>query len=144
MTNAYIAAPFFNEEQVTSVEKVKECLIQHGYTFFSPKDHNPINPTASYLEQKEGFDTNVMEISNASVIVAITDGKDMGTLFECGYAFASNIPIIYVAFSLGDNPFNLMLAHSSYAVCKTIEDLVNALKNLKDKREGDKYDGIIE
>ena len=141
---AYIAAPFFNEEQIASVEKVKACLNKHSYVYFSPKDDNSINPTASYSKQKEGFNINIEAISDSDVVVAITDGKDMGTLFECGYAFAKEIPIIYIAFSLGENPFNLMLAHSSYAVCKDIDDLSLALGKIKYKEEGDKYEGTIE
>ena len=141
---AYIAAPFFNEKQVESVEKIKDCLIMQEYDFFSPKDHNPITPNASYLIQKKGFEENVAAINGSDVMIAITDGKDMGTLFECGYAFCKKVPIIYVAFSLGNNPFNLMLAHSSYAVCKNMDEVVVALERLEEKKDGEKYVGNIE
>jgi len=144
MKTAYIAAPFFNEKQISRVEMVKDCLIKLSYDFFSPKDHNPVTPSASYFVQKRGFEENVKAVNSSDIMVAITDEKDMGTLFECGYAFCRKVPIIYVAFSLGENPFNLMLAHSSYAVCKNSEELVTALKRFQEKKEGEKYVGTIE
>ncbi len=144
MTKAYIAAPFFNEKQVTSIEIIKDCLIKENYDFFSPKDHNPITSNASYFVQKRGFEENVKAVNSSDVMIAITDDKDMGTLFECGYAFCKKVPIIYVAFSLGENPFNLMLAHSSYAVCKTKEEIITILKRFKEKKEGKRYVGKIE
>ena len=53
---------------------------------------------------------------------AVTNGKDMGTLFECGYAFANKIPLIYFAEGL-DGQFNLMLARSAVAVFTDIKDV---------------------
>ena len=40
----------------------------------------------------------------------------MGTIWEAGYAFGINKPIIYFAETLGNNQFNLMLAQSGNMV----------------------------
>ncbi len=59
---------------------------------------------------------------------AITDGKDPGTIWEAGYAYAKNIPVIYVAFTLGkEGQFNLMLAESGKAACRTVDELKAAI-----------------
>ena len=64
----------------------------------------------------------------------------MGTIFESGHAFANDIPIIYVAFTLGkDGMFNLMLSESGVAATKTIEELEQALLGEKIY-----YEGLIE
>ena len=36
----------------------------------------------------------------------------MGTIWEAGFAYGINKPVIYFAETLGDNQFNLMLAQS--------------------------------
>ena len=41
------------------------------------------------------FKGNVDNIDMADFVLAIYDGKDTGTMFECGYAYAKNIPVMY-------------------------------------------------
>lgn len=138
--HAYIAAPFFNPDQVTRVALVETLLEKHGLTYFSPRKQSAIGPISSPEVRKKSFDLNVRGIEESEFVIAITDGKDMGTIFEAGHAYASDIPIIYVAFTIGkDGMFNLMLSESGVAACKTFEELESALNG-----EEIYYEGLIE
>ena len=138
--HVYIAAPFFSPDQITRVALVETLLEKHGFTYFSPRKQSAIGPIADPEVRKKAFQMNVDGIKDAEMVIAITDGKDMGTIFEAGHAYASDIPIIYVAFTLGkDGMFNLMLAESSQATAKTIEELEAAILG-----EEIYYEGLIE
>lgn len=123
----YIAAPFFNADQVTRVELVKSLLENKGLTYFSPKDDSAVEDINNPENRKRVFKLNHDSIDASKGVIAITDGKDPGTLWESGYAFAKGIPVIYIAFTLGNAPFNLMLAESGVAACRTVEELKNAI-----------------
>lgn len=138
--HVYIAAPFFNPDQITRVALVETLLEKHGLTYFSPRKQSAIGPISSPEVRKKSFDLNVQGIEEAEFLIAITDGKDMGTIFEAGHAYASNIPVIYVAFTIGkDGMFNLMLAESGKAACRTVEELEAAILG-----EDIYYEGLIE
>ena len=138
--HCYIAAPFFNPDQTTRVALVEMLLEKHGLTYFSPRKQSAIGPISSPEVRQQTFQINIDNIENAEFVIAITDGKDMGTIFEAGHAFANDIPIIYVAFTLGkDGMFNLMLSESGVAATKTIEELEQALLGEKIY-----YEGLIE
>jgi len=66
-------------------------------------------------------------IDECDIVIASTEGKDMGTLFECGYAFAKNKPVVYYAPNI--HKFNLMLAKSARAVALTPDSLFRMAKN---------------
>jgi nucleoside deoxyribosyltransferase len=132
----YIAAPFFNPTQLDIVEKIKATLKVHDIEYFSPKDESMF---------KQGDDPiNILQLNCNAIdacdaLVAVTDDKDVGTMFECGYAYANNIPIVYIW--LGRKPgmkFNLMLAASGSFV-HTIEEIPEALYD-----ETQNYTGLIE
>lgn len=114
--NFYIASPFFNEEQLERLEYIKKCLNNRGFTFFSPKDELWVKPGDGKAIRQKAFQDNLEAIKTSAFILAVTDGKDMGTLFECGYAYSEGIPIVYFCETLGNRPFNLMLSQSSWAV----------------------------
>lgn len=138
--NCYVAAPFFNPDQITRVALVETLLEKHGLTYFSPRKQSAIGPISSPEVRKKSFEMNIEGIETSDFVIAITDGKDMGTIFEAGHAFASGIPVIYVAFTLGkDGLFNLMLAESGKAACRTIEELESAILG-----EQIYYEGLIE
>ena len=133
----YIAAPFFNPDQITRVELVKSILDSKGLTYFSPKDDSAVSNINDPEQRKRVFALNHESISASRSVIAITDGKDTGTVWEAGFAFAKDIPVIYVAFTLGNAPFNLMLAESGVAACRTTEELKAAIDGNKIYYKGD-------
>lgn len=138
--HVYITAPFFKPDQITRVALVETLLEKHGLTYFSPRKQSAIGPISSPEVRKKSFDMNVRGIEESELVIAITDDKDMGTIFEAGHAYASGVPVIYVAFTLGkDGMFNLMLAESGKAACKTVEELEAAILGQEIY-----YEGLIE
>jgi thymidylate kinase len=110
----YFASPFFNDEQVEREERLKAHLRGMGYSVYSPKEACHLNATASPSERLMVFNDNCIAINNSAMVFAVTDGKDMGTIWEAGYARGINKPVAYYAETLGTNPFNLMLAQSGF------------------------------
>lgn len=130
---AYIASPFFNEEQLERVKFIEESLKKTGFEYFSPRLDTYVKPDSNQSEREVAFRDNLRGIENADFIIVVTDGKDVGTMFEAGYAFNECTPILYFAETLGDKPFNLMLAMSAdLGTCKTREKLKEKLIDIND------------
>jgi len=124
---AYIAGPWFTPEQMELLEAVKTTVLKSGVPYFSPKDENMYTPgETSAIDVLLG---NCNAIDSCNLLVVITNGKDVGTMWEAGYAFANDKPIIYVW--IGREPgqkFNLMLAASG-AVAYTLPELSQLVRN---------------
>ena len=125
----YLASGWFNERQEERRAFVKQAIIDAGFDIFSPKDEALVDPTSSQDWREQVFKNNIKGITNAPFMVCITDEKDIGTIMEAGIAYALNIPIVYFAETLGDNPFNLMLAQSGIVACTSREELVKVLND---------------
>ena len=110
--NLYFASPFFNPEQVMREEEIKHLLRKLSFRIYSPKEKCFLKPDANFVDQKKVFMDNCSAIKRSMAVFVITDGKDMGTIWEAGYAYGINKPILYFAETLGDKGFNLMLAQS--------------------------------
>lgn len=110
----YIAAPFFNPEQLATVQFVEDCLSAAGVEFYSPRSDGVLKDVTSEIrevESKRLFELNVERITNSIGMLAIVDDKDSGTTFEIGFARALWISI--VTFSQHRKEANLMLAHAT-------------------------------
>jgi nucleoside 2-deoxyribosyltransferase len=143
---AYLAGPFFSPEQIKIVDDIAYVLRANGIEVYSPKDDNLFKPGMSVGAV---LDENVKAIDASDFIVAITDGKDVGTMFEAGYAYATSKDILYVW--LGHKPgmkFNLMLAASGNLALSLgdLEYQIQFKKNFDvfDERLGDINDADIE
>jgi nucleoside 2-deoxyribosyltransferase len=122
---AYIAAGWFSPEQEKARQEVLKACKDAGITVYSPKEdflYVPGETSAS-----EVFEENLRHINDCDFMIASTEGKDMGTIFECGYAFAQSIPIVY--YYKGQGNFNLMLSESGSVVCTVYEQLFITLKD---------------
>ena len=138
----YLAAPWFNNEQQERQYRIKKKLRALDFEVFSPKEASNISGTNSDDDLRAStFQLNLFEIEASDYLFAITNGKDMGTIFECGYAFAKGKKIIYFAEGL-DGPFNLMLAESAYIILTKFDELNDLEKLIKEG--GNKYAGVIE
>lgn len=129
----YLGGPFFNEPQIQRVETVKNILTALGIRFFSPKDECMFK--AGVTTPQQILDLNLRAIDNASLLIAITDDKDTGTMFEAGYCYAKGLPILYLWLT-GDKSqkFNLMLGASGHVV-RSFEELVTTLGYFKEVGE---------
>ena len=125
----YLASPFFNDEQIKREETIKKTLRGYGFTVYAPREHGIVGSLASHESVTATFNSNVDAINNSRMIIAITDGKDMGTIWEAGYAYGNNIPIVYYAETLGNNPFNIMLSESGVGIFKDYTSFCKACNN---------------
>jgi nucleoside deoxyribosyltransferase len=140
----YFASPFFSEEQIEREEALKGILRSFGFSVFSPKEAFVLSPDASQEERADVFQMNCETIKNSRAVFAITDGKDIGTIWEAGYAYALKKPIVYFAETLGNNKFNVMLSQSGNIVFTDRSMLKKELitKAIEGKRY--RFTGIIE
>ena len=118
----YIAAPFFKEAEVKRVKHLESLLTTLGLEFFSPR----LESNLKFEEGKheECFNLNIEKLKEADKVIVITNGKDVGTLFEAGVAFALGKEVYYLF--LGGKKFNLMLGFSGVAIT-TFANLKKAL-----------------
>ena len=114
----YLASPFFNDDQIKREETIKKTLRGYGFRVYAPREHGIVGSLSSQEAVTSTFNSNVEAINNSRMVLAITDGKDMGTIWEAGYAYGNNIPIVYYAETLGNNPFNIMLSESGVGIFK--------------------------
>lgn len=147
MKKIYFAGGWFSPAQEEEHTRLGKFLEQH-------KDLDVFNPRIAGGDFKVGKETdhmtqvllnNCYAIDDADLVVAITDYKDMGTLWECGYAYARKKPIIYYCETLGDKPFNLMLAKTG-RVARDVEELETLLADLAsyEFKAIHSFDGLVE
>lgn len=143
----YFASPFFNEEQVEREERLKKKLRDLGFNVFSPKEASLLKKDSSLDEQENTFKMNLKEISECDIIFVVTDGKDVGTIWEAGFCYGLNFnkerktKIVYYCETLNGGKFNLMLARSGDIVITDYNELENLESMIKN---GKRYEGFIE
>lgn len=152
----YFASPFFNPEQVEREERLKAKLRELGFEVYSPKEACHLKMDATIEEQQKVVDDNLINIFTADIVFAVTDGKDVGTIWEAGFAnglnyygskfnglqtqydktdteakylYGTQKIIVYYCETLPPGAkFNVMLARSADLVYTKYEDLCNNFK----------------
>ena len=138
LNRVYLAGPFFSDQQKQRLDDIQALLNQNdtiGDIFRPGKDEYTAAEFGSFEWQTAVFKHDINNITTSDVVVAALDYKleenlsepDSGTAWECGYAFANNIPVIGIRFD-PDKPLNLMLAGSLTAFFNGPE----SIKELKD------------
>jgi len=137
MGKIYLAAPFFNEEQETTIGTVEAMCQELGWDFFSPRIECFCPPNASDYVQQSTFKLNIKHIELAPMVLARIDDFDTGTIWELGYAYKCKVPVVvYTTFETGRG-LNLMLAKGCIGFIQGLTRLRNFLKGSKEKN-GDK------
>lgn len=157
MKKVYFASPWFNATQAEREDRVKNKLRELGFDVWSPKDNNSLSPITDSAIREKIFAANIKGMEDCEMIFAITDEKDMGTIWECGFIYGmrneqrkiqsdnckKGPTIVYYCETLGSGMFNLMLAQSGDIVITKFEDL-DKLPDLIARGEGLAYAGIVE
>ncbi|MFC6177789.1 nucleoside 2-deoxyribosyltransferase [Companilactobacillus huachuanensis] len=118
----YLAGPFFSEHQIKRLDEIQSLLEANttiGDIFRPGKDEYNDAEFGSFEWQTAVYKHDINNINVSDVVVAMLDYKieenelepDSGTMWECGYAIANNVPVIGVR-NMTDEPLNLMLAGS--------------------------------
>lgn len=128
----YVAGGWFNCEMLKAVKEIEDFVDRWFNLPFKPRTQNlgVAGSDWNYI-----FKQNVEHLSNADLVIASTVDKDMGTIWECGYAFAKGIPIVY--YTPGIDKVNLMLSKSG-KIAKTTGDLFKIL--IEGKEIGDNHE----
>lgn len=122
LNRVYLAGPFFSDQQKKRLDDIQALLEQNdtiGDIFRPGKDEYMAAEFGSFEWQTAVFKHDVNNINNSDIVVAELDYQlednlsepDSGTAWECGYAFANNVPTFGVRFDEAP-PLNLMLAGS--------------------------------
>lgn len=119
----YFASPFFNAEQVEREERLIKLLREKGFKVFSPRANILLNKDATPAERTQCFRDNITAIRASDAIFAVTDGKDVGTIWEAGFGYGIGKQIVYYAETLGEGKFNVMLAQSGMVCFQSQDEL---------------------
>lgn len=139
----YIAAPFFTPKQVAFVESIEKALDNERIKYYSPRSEGvlmDLSETARRKTKKDIYERNVQMIKECNYMVAIIDDRDIGTIWEMGYATAYGIPVTTI--SNQDYGLNVMLAESVQAHVLDIDCLMKAILNPEYRGELTEMKGI--
>jgi nucleoside 2-deoxyribosyltransferase len=141
----YLAGPFFNETQRAELHKVEAALKNVGGIFHSPKLFKANEyPLVVYSPSMDGilqdmtpdqriaqapfiFKKNVEMLLWCDTVVAMTDDKDTGTIWEMGFAYARCLTII-IGYTKSAEPKNVMLSQCVQAWAHGPGDLEHVMK----------------
>mgnify|MGYP002856009432 FL=1 len=125
----YLASGWFNPTQAEELTRLEEiCDTREWIDLASPRRIFVCPPNAPKETQDATFDGNLHHIKTADFLIVNTRDKDIGTIWEAGYAYANEVPIVYFCQGLPSGAkFNLMLARSGVKVCTTFEQLEDYL-----------------
>lgn len=124
----YIAAPFFNPEQLKVVKEIESLLHDSSIEYFSPRSEGTLiemTPEERSIYMKSMFQSNINHMDWATHVIAVIDNYDTGTVWEMGYCYANDKEI--VTYSANYHGINVMLNESIKAHCVHILDLLSAL-----------------
>ena len=92
-TRVYLAGPFFDLPQRWLVDRARHSLVGLGADVFSP--YHDVGPGGDEVAAAD-----LEGLHSCGAVLALADGWDAGTLYECGWASRARIPII----AFGANP----------------------------------------
>ncbi|KFI84523.1 MULTISPECIES: nucleoside 2-deoxyribosyltransferase [Bifidobacterium] len=121
----YVAGPFFDPEQTSSMERLEKVLEEHGKKLFKPRfvsQFEEVGPEGCFADDIKG-------INSSKAVIANLMDEDAGTMFEIGYAHALGMPV-YGYFD-GLTPMdrvNLMVAQAVEMVFAGPEDVAKYLE----------------
>jgi len=111
----YLASPFFNDIEVDYVAQVEKILRDKGLSVWSPRENQlDRHERGTQAWSLDIFTNDVKFVRACDIMVTIYHGNysDSGTAFECGMAYAINMPNIVV--HVGDDS-NLMVHEGAHA-----------------------------
>ncbi|WP_298937872.1 nucleoside 2-deoxyribosyltransferase [uncultured Ruegeria sp.] len=130
----YFAAPDFTYVDRTFIDQALEALTYHNFKVRRPVFENGELKKGSTFEQMhQMFTSDVTMLKECSLVFALPEKRDPGTLVEMGWAMAAGIPVITYD-PLKENTNTMVVAGSSaYSdnldIC--LNGLFDAMSNLR-------------
>lgn len=137
----YLASGWFNPEQKKQMEEIYHVLngikesgqIELFAPFYDGIVLKKDDPNLR-AKMKEVWELDIRELTSSELVVASTQDHDVGTIFECGYASAKEIPILCYN-SNEELGLNLMLAQESKGFCKSEINLAQAIESFLENQK---------
>lgn len=132
----YLASPFFNEKQLDFVKRLEEAFDFAGLDYFSPRSEGiliEMSPEEKAIKMQEIFQSNINHIVDCSIMVAVIDDYDTGTVWEMGLAYGLERPI----YTISDNDYglNVMIRQSTTIHNTNIDNLIiNIMERMTDEQ----------
>jgi len=125
----YLASGWFSPDAAEELSCLEEIFDKREWIdLASPRRIFVCPPDAPKEVQDQTFTGNLEHIATSDFLLVNTRDKDIGTIWEAGFAFAHQKPIIYFCAGLPDGAkFNLMLARSGIKVCSSYDQLEDYL-----------------
>jgi len=89
----YLASGWFTPEQKGIMDKVRTCLLDSDLEVFAPY-YDALMEEDTPEERRKVFKYDTARIRWADFLVAVADYFDPGTIWEWGYAYGINKPVI--------------------------------------------------
>lgn len=123
----YLASPFFDNKERSTVEEVAYILRGKNLDVFVPMEHKIENGWDMSNEDwgKAVFDMDKNFLDDCDIMVVLYYGlySDSGTAFEVGYFYSTKKPIICV--QLNKEKTSLMIVNSSTVYLQGLDELKN-------------------
>jgi len=128
-SKVYLASGWFSPAAAEELTQLEDIFDKREWVdLASPRRIFVCPPDAPRETQDATFIGNLQHIVAADFLLVNTRDKDIGTIWEAGFAFAHKKPIVYFCAGLPEGAkFNLMLARSGVKVCTSFEDLEDYL-----------------
>ena len=117
MKKIYLASGWFNPTQAEELTRLEEiCDSREWIDLASPRRIFVCPPNAPKETQDATFDGNLHHINTADFLIVNTRDKDIGTIWEAGYAYAFNK---HEPRNSADEPLNFSMLSSFVKVKNT-------------------------
>ena len=116
----YLAGPFFDIGQRWLVDEARRYLRDFGMTVFSPIHDIGPGPAEKVCP------ADLEALDGCSVVFALLDGLDPGTIFEIGHARSKGLPVYVLAQAVSEENLKMFVGSG----CKIFDDFVTAIHHL--------------
>ena len=125
----YLASGWFSPEASKELDELEDYFGNLAHIdLAAPRQIFVCPPNAPQHVQEQTFQGNLEHIKTADFVFVNTRDKDIGTIWEAGYAYAYGKPIVYYCAGLPPSAkFNLMLAKSGIKVCTSMDQLTDCM-----------------
>lgn len=130
----YIAAPLFTHAELEYNRKLKNMLLNNGFSVFLPQEDAEDAAQERERQNQEYIFVKCVEgVDTSDLVVAVLDGVDVdsGTAWEAGYAYAKGKPVIGLRTDfreLADGIVNLMVEMAIVALARDEEELLKIIE----------------
>lgn len=125
----YLAAPWFNEHELNTYNKVLNKLRSQNIDVYAPMEHFIDNADTMSNEDwgKAVSEEDLIALNKCTSVIVLNFGlySDSGTAWEAGYAFAKGIPVTMLVDDEYESTYSLMMCNG----CTTLNNIANFLED---------------